>query len=120
MKSWSMVLLFLLLLVFNGIGVYVMNWQVKNVPAKMSLAKFIFLYSTLMFCFIAPLNVIFYRMIYENYGQRMWTPRVLTLVSNIIASYFLTKWMLDEVPAKGNLVGAILAVIAGLFTIFWR
>lgn len=120
MKTWPMVMLFLILTIFNGFGVYVMNWQIKYVPDKMSLKTFLIWYSLLMALIVAPVNVLFYRMFYENNGHKMWTPRVLAQVSTFIAAYFLTKWMLGEVPAKGNLVGAILAFIAGLFTIFWR
>ena len=119
MKMWPMVLMFLALLVFNGLGVYVMNWQIKYVPSKMPLWKFIILYSILMAVFVAPVNVLFYRMGYVM-AHRLWMPRVLAQVSTIIAAYFLTKWMLGEVPTKGNLVGVILAFIAGLFTIFWH
>lgn len=120
MKSWLTILLFVLLLIFNGIGVYVMNWQVKNVPSKMSLSKFMFLYGILMAFLVAPINVFFYRIVYETAGHKIWTPRVLAQVSTIIAAYFITKWMLGEVPSKGNLVGVILAFVAGLFTIFWH
>lgn len=120
MKTWPMVLLFLILTLFNGFGVYVMNWQIKYVPAKMPLKTFLILYSLLMAFIVAPVNVIFYRIMYENGGHKIWTPRVLAQASTIIAAYFLTKWMLGEIPSKGNLVGAILAFIAGLFTIFWH
>ncbi|OGM99569.1 MAG: hypothetical protein A2736_00685 [Candidatus Yanofskybacteria bacterium RIFCSPHIGHO2_01_FULL_41_27] len=120
MKTWPMVLIFLALMFFNGLGVFVMNWQIKYVPAKMSFRNFLILYGLLMAVFVAPINVLFYRIVYEHGGHKIWTARVLAQISTFIAAYFLTKWMLDEVPAKGNFVGAILAFVAGLFTIFWR
>ena len=120
MATWLMILLFLALMFFNGLGVYVMNWQINNVPARMSLINFMIMYGLLMAVAVVPINVLFYRIVYEHGGHKIWTARVLAQVSTFIAAYFLTKWMLDEVPIKGNLAGAILAFVAGLLTIFWR
>ncbi|KKS23305.1 MAG: hypothetical protein UU83_C0054G0001, partial [Candidatus Jorgensenbacteria bacterium GW2011_GWF2_41_8] len=55
-----MVLIFLALMFFNGLGVFVMNWQIKYVPAKMSFRNFLILYGLLMAVFVAPINVLFY------------------------------------------------------------